>query len=469
VTSGFSGYWFKTPDEIDLLMALKPAELRVYLVVLHAIQRDRNGGLLSMCQIASRANISRQHAVLAVESLCQQRFLLRVNRATGVELTRPQDWQRRTVKYDVPIQWKQRDSANWTPTGDQNPIQYKQEDTGNWTPTGDQQHTSIPTADSHLTQCKQVDTKNWTPTSDQMQKSKPGDQNWTPTGDQFAKIWTPTGDQHLEEREELREESPGDVPSSPALPAESEIYNSSSSSRNLDIVEESKPNESKHNNDDEFIDKLLSENQNPMEELFDFFREGLRRARAKDLGVKLTDIPRPDVVITKRILRAFSYPGELPDPDDFLEWLGDTMNRQLAHRANSGSWGIYLEDAKNHRATDYRRDREAREKQIRERHQQQAEFMNGTTLPKKGPTSAPPLDLRTRLVDTCRKLHLDYTGDALEDPRTTITESADLIRIEVPSRHRAWNLDYALQALASIGDNRRLEMVPQSDHYAASE
>src|SRR5580700_1116363 len=115
--TSFTGYFFKVPSEIDVLMELPPAELKVYLVVSHAIQRDRNGGLLAISQIAKRSNLSERHARKAAESLCQRRWLIRVNRVTGAELTRKEDWNGRTVIYANPIQWKQKDTGNPSPTG----------------------------------------------------------------------------------------------------------------------------------------------------------------------------------------------------------------------------------------------------------------------------------------------------------------------------------------------------------------
>lgn len=113
-----SGFWFRCPDELDLLMRLRPAELRVYLVVMHAIQRDRHGGLLAMSQISSRAGLSVRHARAAIDELCQRRLLMRVNRATGAELSEPREWNGRTVTYATPVQWRQRDASNLVPTGD---------------------------------------------------------------------------------------------------------------------------------------------------------------------------------------------------------------------------------------------------------------------------------------------------------------------------------------------------------------
>jgi hypothetical protein len=100
-----------------MLVQLTHAELKVYLVVTQAIQRDRNGGLLAISQIPKRATLSERHARKAIESLCQRPWLLRVNRATGVELTGKEDWDGRTVTYANPIQWKKKDTANPVPTG----------------------------------------------------------------------------------------------------------------------------------------------------------------------------------------------------------------------------------------------------------------------------------------------------------------------------------------------------------------
>ena len=50
-------YWWRLPDDEAALMSLGHAELKCYLVVLRAIQRDRNGGRLSFRQIAQRAGL----------------------------------------------------------------------------------------------------------------------------------------------------------------------------------------------------------------------------------------------------------------------------------------------------------------------------------------------------------------------------------------------------------------------------
>jgi hypothetical protein len=116
--TAFTGYFFKVPSELEVLIQLTPAKLKVYLVVTHAIQRDRNEGLLAVSQIAKRANLSERHARKAIETLCRCRLLIRVNRATGVELTCKEEWNGRTVKYANPIQWKQKDTSNPVLTGE---------------------------------------------------------------------------------------------------------------------------------------------------------------------------------------------------------------------------------------------------------------------------------------------------------------------------------------------------------------
>jgi hypothetical protein len=55
---GRSLFWFRVPDVESGLMSLKPAQLKCYLVVLRAIQRDRNRGLISVRQVAKRARLS---------------------------------------------------------------------------------------------------------------------------------------------------------------------------------------------------------------------------------------------------------------------------------------------------------------------------------------------------------------------------------------------------------------------------
>lgn len=54
MTSDAEVFWWRLPDDEAFLMSLKPAELKCYLVASRAIQRDRNGGLISVRQVAKR-------------------------------------------------------------------------------------------------------------------------------------------------------------------------------------------------------------------------------------------------------------------------------------------------------------------------------------------------------------------------------------------------------------------------------
>ena len=112
----FTGYCFKVPSEIDRLMDLEHAELKVYLPVTQTIQRDRNEGLLAISQIARRADLSERHARKAIHSLCRPRMLIRVNPVTRAQSTNETDWNGRTVTCANPIQWRQKDTSNLGPT-----------------------------------------------------------------------------------------------------------------------------------------------------------------------------------------------------------------------------------------------------------------------------------------------------------------------------------------------------------------
>jgi hypothetical protein len=90
-------YWFRLPDDEAMLMSLRPAELKCYLVVVRAIQRDRNKGKLSIRQIAERAQLSPKHAHTAVVRLVDLGLLacrLRPG-VTGVYRL-PSEWRDRT-------------------------------------------------------------------------------------------------------------------------------------------------------------------------------------------------------------------------------------------------------------------------------------------------------------------------------------------------------------------------------------
>lgn len=68
----FTGFWFRCPDELDTLLALPPAQLKVFLVVMRAQQRDANGGKLSLRQIAQRAGLSYNHTQAAAHARIQR-------------------------------------------------------------------------------------------------------------------------------------------------------------------------------------------------------------------------------------------------------------------------------------------------------------------------------------------------------------------------------------------------------------
>ena len=96
-------------------MSLRPAELKCYLVVTRAIQRDRNGGELSIRRITERANLSPQHAHRAIAAI-DQGLLLREGKPTS------------TAVYSLPVNWVSgrndgRAVASWqsdcSPTGEQ--------------------------------------------------------------------------------------------------------------------------------------------------------------------------------------------------------------------------------------------------------------------------------------------------------------------------------------------------------------
>ncbi len=121
----FSGFWFKVPDELDSLLGLPPAQLKAYLVVTRAVQRDRNGGRLSVRQVAARARLNPRHAREALSKLC----------AAGLLAAKEQKGC--TTTYTNPIIW--RNGADCVPTG----IQLPQAEKGNCVPTGI--HPCIPT------------------------------------------------------------------------------------------------------------------------------------------------------------------------------------------------------------------------------------------------------------------------------------------------------------------------------------
>ena len=111
-------YWFKVPDDETMLMNLKPAELRCYLVVQRALQRDEHKGKISVRQVAERAGIALKSAHEALTSLVEEGHLHRETRDGAATL------------YDLPFSWA--NGANCAPTGEH----LKAKPNRNRTPTG---------------------------------------------------------------------------------------------------------------------------------------------------------------------------------------------------------------------------------------------------------------------------------------------------------------------------------------------
>jgi len=98
-------YWFRVPDDETTLMSLPPAQFKCYMVVLRAIQRDRNAGRISVRQVAARARITSPHAHKALRALFR-RGLLECE-------VRP----RTTAVYSLPFRW----TGDCIPIGEQIP------------------------------------------------------------------------------------------------------------------------------------------------------------------------------------------------------------------------------------------------------------------------------------------------------------------------------------------------------------
>jgi hypothetical protein len=147
-------FWWRVPDNEAEQMSLRHAELKCYLVVVRAIQRDRNGGRLSVRQIAKRAKLSPRHTYSAVAALLDRGILLCDVRPGS------------TAEYRLPVAWR-----NCTPTGQQ----------------------SNGADGFHVP-------PNCAPTGIQLSADGDGEgqQHCAPTGEQHC---TPTGQQHLESSE----------------------------------------------------------------------------------------------------------------------------------------------------------------------------------------------------------------------------------------------------------------------------
>jgi hypothetical protein len=88
-------------------------ELKVYLLIVRAIQRDLNKGLISILQIQKRTLSGGLGCTQeAVDAVCSRSFFTRHNPKTGAKLTDPGDWKAREVEYRMNLEWRQRDTNN---------------------------------------------------------------------------------------------------------------------------------------------------------------------------------------------------------------------------------------------------------------------------------------------------------------------------------------------------------------------
>lgn len=151
-------FWFRVPDDEPMLMGLKPAQLRAYLIVIRDIQRARNGGLVSARQIRDRSGLSLQHSHAALEDLVRLGHLRVKKKRGGVS------------RYGLPFAWQRRDCS---PTGEH-------QEGNDCSPVGE-----------HLTE-----------PGEQL-----GEHHCSPTGERKC---SPTGEQPLEslESSELKSEEP---------------------------------------------------------------------------------------------------------------------------------------------------------------------------------------------------------------------------------------------------------------------
>jgi hypothetical protein len=130
---GLSGYWFRVPTEVEELMRMGNAELRTYLVVQHALQRDRSGGRLSISQIAGRSGLSKQHVCRSVNWLCKAGFLT-AEKERG-----------KTTIYRSLTAWKK--GQDHSPTGERLCDRDRGQGERNYSPTGERYH--APTGNIH--------------------------------------------------------------------------------------------------------------------------------------------------------------------------------------------------------------------------------------------------------------------------------------------------------------------------------
>jgi hypothetical protein len=140
-------FWFRLPDTENMLMSLKPAELRCYLVVMRDIQRAQYRGLISARQVSDRTNLSLRHAHAALENLVKNGHL-NCEKRTGA-----------TTRFSMPFEWGKQ--SNCSPVG-------KHQGSGNCSPVGEQS---------------------------EQPGEQLGEQQRSPAGEQNC---SPVGEQHLE-------------------------------------------------------------------------------------------------------------------------------------------------------------------------------------------------------------------------------------------------------------------------------
>jgi hypothetical protein len=141
-------YWWKMPDDEGRLMALKPAELRCYLVVARAIQQDRNKGRISERQVAIRARVSLRHTHSALGKLVESGWLERAGKAGATAtFVFPHGWKGPNC---IPTgkQLKGHADPNCSPTGEQFGGDLSAEGEQHCAPTGEQN--CFPTGKQHL-------------------------------------------------------------------------------------------------------------------------------------------------------------------------------------------------------------------------------------------------------------------------------------------------------------------------------
>ena len=284
-----ASYWFKCPDD-GRLMALPTTELRVCLVLMHAIQRDKRRGLISVRQIAARAQLKSPGTTQqAIAALCDAGWFSRHNPHTGAEMKRPAEWKSRLVEYRLKVQWKEKDPDNCSAQENTLPI-----------------------------------------------KRTEGVELFCP-GEHFTnKLFCP-GEQHLEYlKQELR---------SPSLGLEGSVGGAAAEKPTTTPPREkpTPPDPDPASAAPEPAAALPAIPAPAPDMDPDEGAVHLRAARAAGTNTvcRQEDIeaaPLPDRLITARIVRLFRSRA------DFVAWLRDTVRRGIARKSGPG-WGLYLADA----------------------------------------------------------------------------------------------------------------------------